>query len=395
MEALFIVENKDRDLLTTHSASANQTPTTSPLTTVEHLYQQNYQQYFQLLSYYIDANSAEKAQAELAKFMMQAIPASHYKKYAHLLAFRFIFDSLNKNPQKKIPLIFQNYSFEQSFCFLLKYCLHFSNKEIATVLSTSLGSIETIFYKIQKKSEVIEASRIFFTPVPEQLKTFPIQSIIERKGTKFSFNWQATPWYIKIFIESVLATSLVLAIVLSIPRIKTIYEFWLERRLDLYSIAELTTGINNSTSTESNNPEVNNEPLATVSATANSTEPNPTPKVATTVRAESEFTGKDSEKASIDKVYRIMVKTDSPDSTEPQISQFLGHYPVITEDRQSNLWSKLPGGIMFDFYLPISSYKKFVTELSAMLEIKVIITKTKDNKTIPGHTRVKLWLQRI
>jgi len=83
--------------------------------------------------------------------------------------------------------------------------------------------------------------------IPPDLIKFPVAPLFVKEGKKVYFNWGASPWYIKALFEGVLATSLVLGIVLSIPRIKTIYEFWLEKRFDLYSIAELASNLGSRT----------------------------------------------------------------------------------------------------------------------------------------------------
>ncbi len=215
--------------------------------------------------------------------------------------------------------------------------------------------------------------------LPEKLKTFPITPLLVKEGRRWALNWAAAPWYIKVLFEGALATSLVLGIVFAIPQIKRLYEFWQERRLDLYSIAELTSGLNE---TAEEHPE-NNSPVQ-----------NLTPVVNTNIKPETEFAGKGSDKPSSDKVYRILIKTDAPDTLKTSILTALSDVQFQPADEQVPPGTELPGGIMFDIFIPLEKYKELNQELLKLGETKVIITRSKEKK-IQGKARLKIWLQRI
>lgn len=247
--------------------------------------------------------------------------------------------------------------------------------------------------------------------LPEKFKTFPVSPLLIKEGKKVLLNWAAAPWYVKAIFEGLLTTTLVLGIVLSIPRIKNMYEFWLERRFDLYSIAELAAGLGggrSSTSTDSvdaanaaSPPQKNNASPATTGATV----PNPnaattgargnaTPTDKLTIQPETEFVGRDSEVATSDKVYRVLIKTDSPEAIKDQVAHALTTTTFLAADEETGVGAELPGGVMFNVFVPIKSYKALVNELARMGETKVIITHAKE-KGMSGKAHLKIWLQRI
>lgn len=264
--------------------------------------------------------------------------------------------------------------------------------------------------------------------VPERLRKFPVSPILLKEGNKVLFNWAAAPWYVKALFEGLLATTLVLGIVLSVPRIKAVYEFWLERRLDLYSIAELAAGIGSSSSSGTTNE---SQPTASERATppavlANSPQnpvipaegtvgpPAPLPAAAKSshgapgqatgalatggeplaIKPETEFIGRDSEIPSSEKIYRVLIKTDAPESMKEQVVRALSSVQYTPADGEVATGAELPGGVMFDVFVPLKNYKQALNELSKVGDTKVIITRAKE-RGIPGKARLKIWLQRI
>lgn len=273
---------------------------------------------------------------------------------------------------------------------------------------------------LRRKSALSLASNLLIPPLPDQLKSFPLTPLFMKDGERVLLNWTAAPWYVKALFEGLLATTLVLGIILSIPRIKGIYEFWLERRLDLYSIAELATNLGR---TETAMPTAGTTGNAKVSATAetvgskNISEENQLPNTSPAlvqssntndkhpstnanateplaVKAETEFGTRDSEVASSDKIYRILIKTDSPETLKEQVLRSLSTVHFTSADEESPLGADLPGGVMFDVIIPLKSYKQIVNELHRIGETRVIITRSKE-RGVAGKAHLKIWLQRI
>ncbi|MBI3542519.1 MAG: hypothetical protein HY075_04515 [Deltaproteobacteria bacterium] len=245
------------------------------------------------------------------------------------------------------------------------------------------------------------------TTLPERLKAFPVTPLFIKEGRRMLLNWSVAPWYVKALFEGLLATTLVLGVVLSIPRIKSIYEFWLERRLDLYSIAELAAGIGRSDSTsESAAPNATasppaaalNSPGGTATSAAATTQPSGGKGSASNdrlaVKPETEFIGRDSEIPSSDKIYRVLIKTDSPETIKDQVVRLLSTVHYVSADEDATVGADLPGGVMFDVFVPLKSYKQTVNELVKMGETKFIITRAKE-RGVAGKAHLKIWLQRI
>lgn len=260
------------------------------------------------------------------------------------------------------------------------------------------------------------AAHAYFQELPrmemaEDLKKFPVSPLFVKEGKRLMFNWASAPWYVKALFEGLLATTLVLGVVLSIPRIKGLYEFWLERRLDLYSVAELAAGLGSANesgdgaASESANARAtlakNGDPLAQgssngVTATSATVGPIPLPPPVVdhvAIKAESEFVGRDAEIITSDRIYRILIKTDSPDTIKDHALRLLSTVKYVAYDKDS-VGAELPGGVMFDLFVPIKDYKRVVAELTRLGESKVIITRAKE-RGMAGKARVKIWLQRI
>lgn len=243
--------------------------------------------------------------------------------------------------------------------------------------------------------------------LPEALIKFPVSPLFVKEGKRLMFNWAAAPWYIKALFEGLLATTLVLGVVLSIPRIKGLYEFWLERRLDLYSVAELAAGLGTPHDTADDATRAKDESQAIAKAVAtvetSNLGPMPLPPVDhsgvksdagnTSVKPESEFVGRDSEVITSDRIYRILIKTDSPETIRDHALRLLTNIKYVAYDKDS-VGAELPGGVMFDIFIPIKNYKQLVAELTRLGESKVIITRAKE-RGMAGKARVKIWLQRI
>ena len=277
-------------------------------------------------------------------------------------------------------------------------------EECSTVLRARISSVE--YFREQP---------IYL--IPDTLKAFPISPLFVKKGHRFLLNWNAAPWYVKALFEGLLATTLVLGIVLSIPRVKSLYEFWLERRFDLYSVAELAAGLGSKPDeVEPAQVSKNPTPISSVgmlasnasagnSTTDTSTAPGasaapdasatPAPHLPSNrldIKPETEFPGRDI--PSSDKVYRILIKTDSPETLRVRVLSAINASHCETGSDAPQTGAELPGGVLFDVFVPFKGYKMLINELASMSETKVIITRAKERGRI-GRARLKIWLQRI
>lgn len=243
------------------------------------------------------------------------------------------------------------------------------------------------------RSQSAEYFQTRIPPLPGDLEDIPAAPLVVRQGNRTLFNWAAAPWYVRVLLEGLTATAVVMGIVFSVPRLKAVYELWLEKRVDLASLTELAASLTRP------------EPAAPPSTLAAPTPAAPygpkTPdgwvvgqKQKTTVTSEfSEREGTTTAAAS-HKVYRILIKTDSPDTLKNTVHQLLSNMQASASQAGAEMGVELPGGVMFDAYVPVKAYKGLVSELGRFGEMKIIITQSR-SRVVPGKARIKIWLQRI
>lgn len=252
-------------------------------------------------------------------------------------------------------------------------------------------------FLFKKKQSLDFFSTIHSEQLPEHLKEVHHTPIFTKEGSKFKIQISTAPWYYKILFEGLIASAIMIVLVFAVPAVKKIYEFWLEKRVDIYNLADFAATSSLSTdptiatpkSLLQNNESINTAPAPQAEPSlAAQTQPNQIP-----VKAENEFIGKESERLSSNKVYRILIKTDSPENLKASI---LSAIQLIQFQRPANteLISDLPGGVLFDLFIPFDQYKPLLSTISQYGEIKVIITQSKE-KGISGKARLKIWLQKI
>ena len=212
-------------------------------------------------------------------------------------------------------------------------------------------------------------------------------------------NWNAAPWYLKALFEGLLATTLVVGVVLSIPRVKALYEFWLERRIDLYSVAEMASGLSGHSDGQDSPIVPAPQAPADVAPQTPEQKADAEKSEKVVIKSDSEFKGRDSEIISSDKVYRVLIKTDSPETLKERVLKSLVTVAYSPADEDAKTGAELPGGIIFDVFVPIKSYKALIADLfrlgdQAMGPPQVIITRAKE-RGVSGKARVKIWLQKI
>lgn len=229
--------------------------------------------------------------------------------------------------------------------------------------------------------------------VPDELKRFPITPVVLKEGKKFRLNWSSAPWYLKAITEGIVATVIVVGVVLAVPTGKRLYELWLERRFDLYSVAELAAGLGGHSDTGAQ-PSSPQAPVAAPDQTGVSPL-GPLPAADTFVlKVKSEFLGRDAEVPLPDRYARVLIKIDEPESVKGQVLQILSAAQYTSADSEEPAGAGLPGGILFDIYVPLKNYKSVLKELQHISNVDVLMTHSRQRGRA-GHARMKIWLQRI
>ncbi len=398
-----------------------------------------------ILRRFLGVQACAEAMTKLAKRITALSNDSGYSRYEAALCLRILFEYL-KDPSVgfQLPEKFSDLSFEEYFSLLLRDRYSITCAGIAAACETSEGAIRTrlvlarakafaspsnslrtrgaaanghscLFVAPSVEDAIIEdvpsailvrktvdcahcasllnlrvRSLEFFRSspephIPEALSALQSSALLLRKDRSWKLNLSSMAWYYKVLIEGLLASVIVLGIVFSMPRVKRIYEFWIERRLDMYNLAEF-----NPESVEL--PESAQDEAAS-GQTADVPAPQNSAPQKSAVKAETEFVGRDSDRPSSEKVYRILIKTDSPQNIRVAVMAALNIFKTQSATREG-LTSELPGGIIFDVFVPLDSYKPLLNRLIQLGEAKVIITHSKE-RGIPGKARLKIWLQRI
>lgn len=371
-----------------------------------------------------------------------------YKRYILLVYLRILYEALKSKSKLKVPL---PVDFDQAFVLLLRDRFTLSSSQIAYVVASSEGTVRTRLEKARARAfsklpelcgdreglpqnispqntwdskdhfciqirdkieDIIPLQPNSSSMLVEQIKGCKLcLQIFEQKLTSYKHfqnlpefslpksisnlefetmpmikslvNWRTAPWYIKLIAEGILATALVSVIVLSAPYFKHMYEYWLERRLDLYTINELGLSKNENTSLPVE--EATSEKKENVTAD---------PQRSLAVKPETEFGSRDAERASADKIYRVLIKTDAPEALKNNVFSVLNNVPHEPASERGIAGDELPGGILFDIYVPLHEYKNLVNNLVKLGETKFFITRSKERQ-VPGKAHFKIWLQKI
>jgi hypothetical protein len=375
-----------------------------------------------------------------------------FKKFEEIFIFRIAYQVIERFGPKN-SLLPGSLSTKEATVLVLRDALGFSVEAISAIINTSEGSIRTRIERSRRRlwgsedftsainteihscfvsTEAIEdhtnaslnydcsycksynqwkdKSKAYFhnksNPMPENLSDLPTAPIFIKEGNRTLLNWSAAPWYVRILAEGFLATTLIMGLVFSIPKLKYVYELWVDKRIDMGGLVELASHLGKSIQVQAplsddasnqlnqvqpNSPTDNTE-LATLPearpAAGQAHSERPVTKV-TSVFSENEGTA-----AASHKIYRILIKTDSPDTMKITIDQLMTAIEAAPSQLGANLGVDLPGGVLYDVYIPVKKYKNLIQELGKFGEMKVIITQS-HQKMVPGKARIKVWLQRI
>ena len=192
------------------------------------------------------------------------------------------------------------------------------------------------------------------TPLPIPLRKNPLVFTWPRLGLR-SGKWERNPWIVRTGIEGLGIAVGLLLLVAIIPRVRTLYERSVEKRLDEFSLAEL------------HKPDSAEHP-----APSRGKLPAQGEAVAQNEESEGDdFTGEygeeteddgaaSSEDASADtvqvgssEIWRFNLKTDSPHEVQPKVVALLRSLNV-PQDTPGLGGIEAPGGIQFDLVVSVS-----------------------------------------
>lgn len=257
--------------------------------------------------------------------------------------------------------------------------------------------------------------------LPAALKQAPVSFTLPKldpKTGKFrNTRWERTPWFVKTGIEGAGIALVILVVVTMVPKLRTLYERSLERRLDSFSLADFISG----NSEEAIQEAASKIPMARGKVTTVAAD-------GTTQEAVDDFGGEDGDSAEEEdeppkgkerdirvgnsEVWRFNLKTDSPHDVRPKVVHMLGelHVPSSTAGIGG---IEAPGGIQFDIVVAQSIVPSIKAQLQRIAGASArqkgvpavndplfqeIFTwyKVKSKRSIPaGKSRVVIWLSQI
>lgn len=262
--------------------------------------------------------------------------------------------------------------------------------------------------------------------------------------------WARAPWYIRTGAETFGVSALILLVIVIGPRLRTFYEKSMERRLESFDLAEVSTVVvpgepeigSADDSLEPESPDTEAETLddrasdwfssspditsshevprekttdwESLLAQLSSNPPLPSTDEDTTSQLSAESVPNPSTlKIGSSEIWRFYVKTDSPKELRPRIQALLEDLKIAEQlppvDRAALSGIEAPGGIQFNFLAPVTAVPELMTkmqQLSSTLSVpdtqeaqtRQTFTwyKSKSKKTIPaGQARVVIWLSQI
>jgi hypothetical protein len=211
--------------------------------------------------------------------------------------------------------------------------------------------------------------------LPESLKSSPLTSALPKLEIRNRrIRWDRTPWVIRASIEGMGIALIVLLIVVTVPRLRSIYEKSLERRLADFSLADFFGR------SDDLDEEVANLPLETAKSDAASSAAkddfigeDETAEVDSDSEGEDEIdhespagNGKPDIRVGNSEIWRFNLKTDSPEDMRPKVYKILRELNV-TSDTPGIGGIKAPGGIQFDLIVNQAIVPQIKTQLQRLL----------------------------
>ncbi len=255
--------------------------------------------------------------------------------------------------------------------------------------------------------------------LPASLKsapaTFSLPKLEPKTGPGRNTRWERLPWFVRTSIEGAGIALVILLVVGLVPRLRTLYERGIEKRLDSFSLADFISGGN---STEEAIAEAAKVPMArgkTAGTLADANSPN------------DEFGGEDAGDSEDDEspsstmhvsnsqVWRFNLKTDSPYEMRARVVHMLNELKVPPNTPGLG-GIEAPGGIQFDLIVTQALVQNIRDQLKKLAgtSLKLAASRpgsnvsesnsqdaftwyqVKSRKPIPaGKAHVVIWLSQI
>ena len=252
--------------------------------------------------------------------------------------------------------------------------------------------------------------------LPIAIRKNPLSFILPRleSGSARSTRWERTPWFIRTSVEGLGVAFLVLGVIAMVPRIRGIYDRSLERRLDVFSLSDLTGSEAVSKSGDSPPVPTRGKTLTVPPGQTGSDEFNG--ESADTEVDEEDSAGDSTTEESgneirvgSSEIWRFNLKTDSPHEIQPRIVALLTSLNIPKETPGIG-GIEAPGGIQFDLIVPTSvvanlkiqlrklapSVQGGETENPTAPNAAFTWYKNKSKRQIPaGRARVVIWLSQM
>jgi hypothetical protein len=273
--------------------------------------------------------------------------------------------------------------------------------ETCAQCSERLKRYRTIVSSISKQTRSELPSPIRKSPL-----NFPTPRLDARSRRS---RWERAPWFVRTGVEGLGIAFIILFIVAMVPRVRSVYERSIERRLDALSMGDLIG------STDGEKDVAASIPVAIAGKTVAQADP----------EEEGDFEGDEEEEDQPKKgkkqaetrvgnseIWRYNIKTDSPDDVRPRIVQILIDLGV-KQDTPGIGGVLVPGGIQFDIVvsqgivIPLRNQLQRLVSTPAKqgglrnssqseFAIEEFFTwyknKERRGRLAPGKARVVIWL---
>jgi len=243
------------------------------------------------------------------------------------------------------------------------------------------------------------------TSMPDDIKKTPLSFSIPKEGWQLSRSrWERAPWFLRTGVEGIGIALAVMIVVAMVPRLRSIYEHNMEKRLDAFNLENMLPGeAGQSTATiplgrgksaegESQSDEFQDEYTAEDNTTQDEYDQATGPDIRV---GESE-------------IWRFILRTDSPHEVRTKVVQTLSSLG-IPKDTARLGGTEAPGGIQFDLVVSkhiVSGLKNHLQKMSGNTSHsqnqqqdknssseKFTWYKNKSRKPLPhGKVRIVIWL---
>jgi hypothetical protein len=287
---------------------------------------------------------------------------------------------------------------------------------VGDILELSEGTVTYRFDNIERdfsyQMNGLDFSQLISRSISEEVINEMDEDAIKEITKENPYKEKELPGYLKLILEGVFITFVIIVVIGVIPRGKYFYEKWTSGRLDFYgtfssplSPVEKPKGTN-SKEIENFLSEDEASKLAVNDSEENAKSPEDEYIEGIIAKNESELpeyqeTSEYEEEKELfaryntgrGKVYRMYLKSPNPTSLKPQILDILKDFDGKPAG-SLELGKELPSGVYFNFFVNREKYKDLKKELSSKFKIKTYINYSKQR--IPkGQNSVLIFIQQI